>query len=129
MQVQKVHIGQKIHERIKELRITKTEFGKRIGVQQQHVNRLLERPSIDTEKLAEISVALDFNFFVHYCPISTLISAYQSAIAQGAGSAYNLLGDPALAARVAHLEETNNLLKSQLADKERIIALMDKDKE
>lgn len=61
-----IHIGQEIEARVNKLRMTKTEFGKRIGVPQQNVNRIFEKASIDTERLVAISNALDFNFFDLY---------------------------------------------------------------
>ena len=61
-----VHIGREIESRVNQLRLSKTEFGKRIGMPQQNVNRLFERASIDTEKLVAVSNALEFNFFDLY---------------------------------------------------------------
>lgn len=61
-----IHIGQEIEARVNELRLSKTEFGKRIGVPQQNINRIFEKASIDTEKLIAICNALDFNFFDLY---------------------------------------------------------------
>ncbi|MGM9800962.1 MAG: helix-turn-helix domain-containing protein [Candidatus Limisoma sp.] len=42
---------------MKQLGISKSEFARRIGIRQQHVNKLLESNSIDTDKLASISKA------------------------------------------------------------------------
>ncbi|MBS7409665.1 MAG: helix-turn-helix domain-containing protein [Muribaculaceae bacterium] len=54
-----MHIGHEIANRIKQLGISKSESARRIGIHQQHVNKLLESNSIDTDKLASISKALD----------------------------------------------------------------------
>ena len=59
-----VHIGQAIDKRRNELGLSKSELGRRIGVPQQHINRILERETMETSKLAKVSQALDYNFFV-----------------------------------------------------------------
>lgn len=58
-----VNLGLAIEQRINELGITKSEFGRRIGIPNQNVNRLLSKSSIDSDKLVEICKALDFDFF------------------------------------------------------------------
>ena len=65
--VRKVHIGHEIAKRITQLGISRSEFARRAGMLQQHVKGLLERQSLDTEKLTTICEALDFNFFTLYC--------------------------------------------------------------
>lgn len=40
--VKSVHIGEAIEKRRLELDISKSELGRRIGVSQQHVNRILK---------------------------------------------------------------------------------------
>ncbi len=62
-----VNIGLAIEQRMNELNLTKSELGRRIGVPQQNVNRILNKPDIDTDKLTRICKALDFNFFTLYC--------------------------------------------------------------
>lgn len=83
IELKEVHIGKAIKERLNELKMTKTEFGRLIGVPQQHVNRIFERETIETKKLIKISRALDFNFFALFCQFPTNISAYLSAVALG----------------------------------------------
>ena len=51
MKLEKVNIGLSIEQKLNELGISKSEFGRRIGIPQQNVNRILEKPNIDTEKL------------------------------------------------------------------------------
>jgi len=51
IQLKEVHIGQEIDKRREELNMSKSEFGRLIGVPQQHVNRIFENVSIDTVKL------------------------------------------------------------------------------
>lgn len=58
-----VNVGLAIEQRINELGITKSEFGRRIGIPNQNVNRILSKPSIDSDKLVEVCDALDYDFF------------------------------------------------------------------
>lgn len=62
MKVERVNIGLSIEQRLNELGMSKSEFGRKIGIPQQNVNRILEKASIDTDKLTSISEALNFNF-------------------------------------------------------------------
>ena len=68
MEVGVVHIGHAIELKLKEKNISKAEFAKMLGMQPQNVNRLLEKSSIDTNKLIIISSALGYNFFSDYVP-------------------------------------------------------------
>lgn len=131
IELKQVHIGQAIDVRRKELGLTKTEFGKRIDVPQQHVNRILERETIETSRLVKISNALDFNFFALYCQIKPSISGVLAAISLG-GNANNQIGDAALAAQVIetqHSIETykaaNEALKEQIELLKEQISRMD----
>lgn len=58
-----INVGLAIEQRINELGITKSEFGRRIGIPNQNVNRVLSKPSIDSDKLVEVCNALDCDFF------------------------------------------------------------------
>ena len=58
-----INVGLSIEQRINELGITKSEFGRRIGIPNQNVNRVLSKSSIDSDKLVEICNALDYDFF------------------------------------------------------------------
>lgn len=128
--LRQVHIGREIKTRVEALEISKSEFGRRIGVAQQHINRIFEKETIDTGRLARISEALDFNFFELYCSPHGNINAYLAAVALG-GNAENTIGDAVLAAenkflkeKIESLEEGRKQLKSQLEDKDAIIALL-----
>ncbi|MCB9230827.1 MAG: hypothetical protein H6581_04155 [Bacteroidia bacterium] len=46
--------------------MTKSELARRINKARQNINDILNRKSIDTELLYNISVALDYDFFRHY---------------------------------------------------------------
>lgn len=67
MKCRRVNIGLFIAQKINELGVNKSELARRIGVANQNINRLLEKESIDTDKLISISEALDFNFFECFC--------------------------------------------------------------
>ena len=118
--VKPVHIGQAIDKRRLELGISKSEFGRKIGVPQQHVNRILERETMETTKLIKVCQALDFNFFALFCSMSHQISAYLAAVTLN-GNAHNTIGDKEHAAQlskeqavVESQKETIRLLKEQL---------------
>ena len=69
MNIERVNIGLSIEQKLNELGMSKSEFGRKIGVPQQNVNRILDKTSIDTDKLATISEASKCNF--HFdCPMS-----------------------------------------------------------
>lgn len=68
MEIKKVNIGLAIEQQLNALNISKSEFGRKIGVMQQNVNRILDKSSIDTDKLIKISEALNYNFFQEYVP-------------------------------------------------------------
>ena len=81
-----IHIGNEIDRRLAHLRMTKTEFGRKIGVKQQNVHRILESKSIDTEKLQVISDVLGFNFFTLYVDDTSPMTI---AAGDSAGAAIN----------------------------------------
>lgn len=132
--VKSVHIGQEIAKRIKILKISKSEFGRRIDVPQQHVNRILERETMETNRLVKVCGALDFNFFTLFCPIQQQINAYLSAVALN-GDSYNCVGPESVAAelqkkqsevkekddKIDHLQEKNDSQDLRIVElKERI---------
>lgn len=52
---------------LKDKGITQTELGKRLNIaKRQNINALIKRKKMDVETLAQISKALDYNFFQHY---------------------------------------------------------------
>ena len=115
-----IHVGEAIEKRRIELGISKSELGRRIGVTQQHVNRILERETMETKRLIKVSEALDFNFFTLFCPVQHQISAYLAAVAVD-GNAHNNIGDAELAAQLSKVQsevenknETIKLLKEQI---------------
>lgn len=124
--IKTVHIGKAISDRLKKLRINKSEFSRRLGVPQQNINRLLEREHIDTKKLVKISEALDFNFFSLYCdggPKS--VSAHMSAVALGDGNASVLLGEQMCVAELEKEKTLNEILTQKIELLQKQIELLD----
>lgn len=118
--IKNVHVGEAIDKRRNELGLSKSELGRRIGVPQQHINRILERETMETNRLVKVSEALDFNFFTLFCPVQHQISAYLAAVTLD-GNANNNIGDTEIAAQltkeqavVESQKETIKLLKEQI---------------
>ena len=59
--IKDVHVGQAIDQRRNELGLSKSELGRRLGIPQQHINRLLERETMETKRLVKACKALDFS--------------------------------------------------------------------
>ncbi|WP_274946345.1 helix-turn-helix transcriptional regulator [Paramuribaculum intestinale] len=144
IQLKDVHVGQAIKKRYEATGMTKTEFGRLIGVPQQHINRIFERDTMETKKLAKICQALDYNFFALFCEFPTNVNAYLAAVALGNGDANNNIGEAAVLAeielykervgglkentstlkdQISTLKDTVEQLKSQLRDKDELIAI------
>lgn len=118
--IKNVHVGEAIEKRHNELGLSKSELGRKIGVPQQHVNRILERETMETKRLIKVSEALGFNFFTLFCPVQHQISAYLAAVTLE-GNAHNNIGDAELAAQLTKAQsevdsqkETIKLLKEQI---------------
>ncbi len=145
VELKEVHIGKAIKKRLDELDMTKTEFGRRIGVPQQHVNRIFERETMETKRLIKVCRALDFNFFALFCTFPTNVNAYLAAVALGDGDAQNNIGEAAILSQlevlkvkleekqgtvtdlrdqIAGLKDNVEQLKSNLRDKDEIINLI-----
>jgi transcriptional regulator with XRE-family HTH domain len=58
-----IHLGKLISAKLKEKRISKSEFARMINKSRQNVQDILKRESLDTHLLKQISKALDYNFF------------------------------------------------------------------
>lgn len=120
IELKEVHIGHAIKKRIEELGMTKSEFGRLIGVPQQHINRILERDTMETKKLVKVCQALDFNFFALFCQFPTNVNAYLAAVALGGNATYSV-GDATLLAQMEAgkikaegLQENSALLREQI---------------
>ena len=113
-----IHIGHEIESRINELRISKTEFARRVGTSKQNINRILEKESIDTALLIKYSEILDYNFFNLYADGSNQITvqATNHSAASGSGDIFNSVISEAV------LEEKINFLEALLTEKDERIA-------
>lgn len=63
-----VHIGEKIKQRAKELRMGPTELGKKLSTSKQNIYGIYKRKSLNVELLLKLSEALDRDFFLYYQP-------------------------------------------------------------
>ncbi|CAN5360743.1 hypothetical protein BH09BAC5_BH09BAC5_05120 [soil metagenome] len=61
-----MHIGEKVKERAKELRVGPTELAKLIKTSKQNIYGIYLRESIDTALLQKLGKALEFDFFSYY---------------------------------------------------------------
>jgi transcriptional regulator with XRE-family HTH domain len=62
----RIHIGELIQKRMKELGMTRSELARRIGTSSQNLGKILKRGSIDTQRLFKLSEALKTDFFQYY---------------------------------------------------------------
>lgn len=122
MKIERVNIGLAIEQRLNELGMSKSEFGRKIGIPQQNVNRILEKPNIDTEKLITISETLEYNFFEFYSGNHNVVANGDGSIAVNGNNNNHVVagGDTALLQeRIKHLEEL-------LSEKERLIRVYER---
>ena len=126
IRINSVHIGDAISRRILALGMSKSEFARRFGILQQHVNKILEKKSIDTDKLVKICQILEYDFFKLYSPSDISINAVGSAVTTGDGSATKYASEAALASRNEMLADKILILESTIEDKNKIIALLEK---
>lgn len=124
MKIERNNIGLLIEQRINELRLTKSEFGRKIGIQQQNVNRLLSRESIDTDKLVDISETLDYNFFEAFQTISESNADATTGGVAIAGNATAHHFTTNACTDTAALQEQIKLLKQIIDEKERLISIL-----
>ena len=127
MKFEKVNIGLLIEQKMNELDINKSEMARRSGIANQNINRVLERSSIDTDKLVAISEALDFNFFDCFRSIkehSTATADNGGVAVAGNGTAHHFTTNTSC--EVAVLQERIKSLEALLAEKERLIKVYEK---
>lgn len=127
MNIERVNIGLSIEQKLNELGMSKSEFGRKIGVPQQNVNRILDKTSIDTDKLATISEALGYNFFKEYTDdlsdtsMEVSLAGNNNQVNEN-GAHNNINGDVS----AAIWEERVKSLEALLAEKERLIKVYEK---
>lgn len=127
MSIEKVDIGESIEQKLNELGISKSEFGRKIGIPQQNVNRILSKSSIDTDKLVAISEVLDFNFFDCFRTIEeqgTATADNGGVVVAGYGTAHHITTNASADAAV--LQERIKSLEALLAEKERLIKVYER---
>ena len=119
--LKEVHIGEAIDQRRKDIKMSKSELARKIGMRQQHINKLLDSETIDTGKLIQISRTLSFNFFSLYSTNNNNVSAFLSSIALGNGDATTMIGDASIASQlqlqavqIEDMSEKEVLLKDQI---------------
>ena len=125
MKFEKVNIGLLIEQKMNELNINKSEMARRSGIANQNINRVLERSSIDTDKLVAISEALDFNFFDCFRSTkehSTATADKGGVAVAGNGTAHHFTTNASC--EVAVLQERIKSLEALLAEKERLIKVL-----
>ncbi len=61
--MQGIHTGAFLEKKLLELKISKTELGRRIKRPASGILSFIRQPSIQTAILTEISIALNYNFF------------------------------------------------------------------
>lgn len=148
-----IHIGEAIDHRRQALGINKSELARRINVPQQHINRILSNSSMDTEKLAKISEALEYNFFDLFASTGHEKETSYSSPIPPANHSENTTTQKAIAEKtttettpevqsspISHfettsptmtdltiqmLQEKNQMLEELLASKNRIIDLLE----
>ena len=99
-------IGEKIDQRIRQLKMTQMEFSTAIGIARSDVNRILRKTSFDTDRLAMISRTLGKNFFYEYC-----LNKSQNQVNKSASD-----GDSLLIKRYENLVIENSRLRQELTD-------------
>lgn len=127
MRIERVNIGLSIEQKLNELGMSKSEFGRKIGIPQQNVNRILDKSSIDTDKLVIVCEALGYNFFKEYTDdlsaTSTSVSfSGNNNQVNGHGAHGNINGDVSTAV----MDERIKALEALLAEKERLIKVYEK---
>lgn len=91
--IRNVHIGKAIAKRLAELNISKSELARRINIPQQHINRMLEKSSIDTARLVAVCNAMEFNFFSLFSKaVQDEIFAYVQSVATDNAKVQNNVG-------------------------------------
>lgn len=126
-----IHIGHEIDKRMKQMRMSKIEFARRMDMPQQNVNRILDSPHIMTNKLLQICDVLDFNFFSLYHQGKgdiNLVASGEHSIAALASDVHttdsNLLYE-----RVRYLEQILLDKEQIIRDKERLIQFLTREKD
>lgn len=126
-----VHIGEAIDARRCELKMTKSEFARRIGLCQQHVNNITRKDSVQTNLLIKISEALDYNFFDLYCSPDILSDLPKDIKEPFRAMQLDMEREKRMKEKAVNEEQIENLkqmvsiLEQRLKDKDTIIKLLE----
>ena len=121
-----VHIGEKIKQRAKELRIGPTELGRLIFTSKQNVGGIYKRKSIDVEALQKISQALNYDFFQYYKVELNAGSKGASDMANEDANTYKKLDKKSVSKMMNELQKEQAELKSLIRKKDLEIISMQK---
>ena len=126
MKFEKINIGLLIEQKMNELGVSNSEMARRSGIANQNINRVLERTSIDTDKLVAISEALNFNFFdcFHSNESNTVTADNGGVAVAGNATAHHFSTNAS--SELAVLQERVKSLEALLAEKERLIKVYEK---
>lgn len=127
MKFEKINIGLLIEQKMNELNVSKSEMARRSGIANQNINRVLERSSINTDKLVAISEALDFNFFdCYHSNKSNGVTADNGGVAVAGNSTAHHFTTNSSVETAAVLQERIKSLEALLAEKERLIKVYER---
>ena len=67
MKYERIHIGEKIREKVNDLGLSKMKFAQMINLQRQNIEKtVFSKNGLDTDLLVEIGEALEYDFFKYY---------------------------------------------------------------
>lgn len=117
IQINTIHVGEAIERRMKELGMTSQDFAKKHNIPAVNVRRdILSKKSLDTLKLASISIILDHNFFEDFCPDRKSGSESPSLENKEGYMQMPVSYFDSLQRELSDLREENFQLKSQISD-------------
>jgi hypothetical protein len=121
IELKEVHVGKEIKKRLFELGMKKSDFGKKSGIAQQHVARVFERETMETQKLMRVCKTLDLNIFAMFCSFPPEVQAY----IDGSDEAELPMTVDDYKDQVANLEKDVLLLKDQIETLKQLVAAKD----
>lgn len=114
IKITKIHIGDAIAGQLKEKEMTQRKFAEQLGCAQPEITRLLRKSSLDTDKLFQISIILDHNFFEDFKTVGKA--------AQNTEDYEAPLGFSEMINRIEQLAVENSKLKDIVGEKNQYIS-------
>ncbi|TAL59871.1 MAG: XRE family transcriptional regulator [Bacteroidetes bacterium] len=116
-----IHIGEKIRQQAKELRMGPTELAQLINTSRSNIYWLYKRKHIDGEMLVKLSRVLKFNFFRLYRDEAVLGKAAKTAMTGKTQKIYDIPQEEMqhLYSEVAELKEKYNVLAKSFQKKKK----------